>query len=38
MAHLGECKWTHVFPFLVVGIYVLIGISNAWGPFPAGAI
>lgn len=30
MAHLGECKWTHVFPFLVVGIYMSVGISNAW--------
>lgn len=25
MAHLGERKWTHVFPFLVVGIYVCTG-------------
>ena len=28
MAHLGERKWTHVFPFLVVGIYVHTGLSS----------
>lgn len=28
MAHLGECKWTHVFPFLVVGIHTHAGVSS----------